>query len=147
MYMPFALYTEDELRAIHRNFGHPSIRATEGLLKRAEGGVLDAATRSSIAQIATECKMCNTYGKAPRRFKLTVGADGLRFNHSVQVNTMFVHGKPVLHMVEVATHFLRREVSPDEICQINLALHTNDVVFRIRGPARLFLSRPGIVIR
>lgn len=31
----FALYTEQELRKIHRSFGHPSVRATEQLLKRA----------------------------------------------------------------------------------------------------------------
>lgn len=36
---------------------------------------------------------------------LTVGADELIFNHSVQIDTMFMTGKPVLHMVDMDTHF------------------------------------------
>lgn len=32
--IPYALYTDDELRRIHRGFGHPSIRSTHIFLKR-----------------------------------------------------------------------------------------------------------------
>lgn len=42
---------------------------------------------------------------SPQRFKLTVGMEDLRFNYSVQVDTMFLHGLPVFHMVDAATHF------------------------------------------
>lgn len=49
--MPLILYTEMELRAIHRNFEHPSIRATENLLKRAASRLVDAETLSAIKSI------------------------------------------------------------------------------------------------
>lgn len=39
--IPFALYTEAELRSIHRNFGHPSIKSKEGLMCREIGGETD----------------------------------------------------------------------------------------------------------
>lgn len=103
--LQYALYTEVELRKIHKSFGHPSITATEGLLRRAGRGILDIETKGMIQCIAEECKPCMTHAKAPRRFKLTVGTGNLRFNHSVQVDTMFIRGKPVLHMVDLATHF------------------------------------------
>jgi hypothetical protein len=38
-------------------------------------------------------------------FKLTVGADDLRLNHTVAVDIMYIVGKPVLHVVCEATHF------------------------------------------
>lgn len=103
--MTYALYTEAQVRAIHRNFRNPSIRGTEGLLRRAQEGRLDTSTRDSTAQIAANCKMCMIHATAPRRVKLTVGADELRFNHSVQCDAMFTTGKPVLRMVDVVTYF------------------------------------------
>lgn len=34
-----------------------------------------------------------------------IGTKALRFNHTVQINTIFIQGKPVLHMIDLATHF------------------------------------------
>lgn len=99
------LLTEAELRNIHRSFGHPSIRATEGLLKRESGRSLSTHVRRSIERIAAECKPYSTYATAYRRFKLTVGSDDLRFNHSVKVDAMFLLGRPVHHIIDMATHF------------------------------------------
>lgn len=50
--IPHALYTENELRTIHRSSGHPSIKATEGLIGRSRGGNLDDKTIKSIGKIA-----------------------------------------------------------------------------------------------
>lgn len=52
--MPYALYTEGELAKIHRNFGHPSVKSTEGLLKRAGGGKIGNDLRDAIGRIATD---------------------------------------------------------------------------------------------
>lgn len=41
----------------------------------------------------------------PRRFKLTVGTDEVHFNHTVQIDTVLLSGKPVIHIVDMATHF------------------------------------------
>lgn len=37
--------------------------------------------------------------------KIQVGNRIRAFNYSVQVDTMYLLGKPVLHMIDVATHF------------------------------------------
>lgn len=50
--LPYVMYTERELRTIHRPFGHPSIRATINSLKRAdEEGRLDLDTQRCIEKI------------------------------------------------------------------------------------------------
>lgn len=41
---PYVLYTFEELKRIHTSFGHPSIRATRALLKRATGNSTSATT-------------------------------------------------------------------------------------------------------
>lgn len=101
--MPFAMYTERELRMIHRWFRHPIKWATEGLLRRAACGKLAPDVHRVIAQIADKCTSCTTQAGATRSFKRTIGADGLGFNHTVQVDTIVFSGSPVLHMVEVDT--------------------------------------------
>lgn len=40
----------------------------------------------------------------PRRFKLTVGTEELRFNQ-IQIETVFIDERPVLHMVHKGIHF------------------------------------------
>lgn len=103
--MTYTLFTEQELLKIHKVFGHPSVGATQRMLRRAKGEALDKKTRGAIAKITEDCKICKTHAAKPRRFKLTIGADGLKFNCRVQVDTMFIRGRPVIHMVDMATHF------------------------------------------
>lgn len=103
--MTFVLYTEKELSTIYRSFGHAAIRATEGLLRREKGGLLDHTTRQTIEQILKDCRSCNVHATDPHRFKTTVGASDLRLNPTVQVDTMFLNDNPILHMVDVAIDF------------------------------------------
>lgn len=136
--LSYALYTEKELRTIHRTFGHPSIKATTSLLKRASGDELDTKTRKSIEAIASACNICQRNAGTPRRFKLTVGTSGLRFNHSVQIDTMFIRSKAVLHMVDVATHFsaacFLRSQSSEDIWKAILA----NWIYSYAGPPDIF---------
>lgn len=104
--MPFVLYTETQLRRIHRSFGHPSVRAMGNLLKRAsDDNRLDNETRKAIQAISDDYKICLRTASPPRRFKLTLGTEDLRFNNVVQIGTMLIENRPVLHMVGEATHF------------------------------------------
>lgn len=42
---------------------------------------------------------------SPRKFRLTVGEEELRFNQRVIVDNMFINNKPIIHMVDESTHF------------------------------------------
>lgn len=99
------LYTKDELRRINRNFGLRSVRATIGMMKRAQDGVLSRRDHRMLRAIAAQCKTCARHAASPRRFKLTVQTDDLRFNHTVYLDTIFIDRKPVLNIVDLATHF------------------------------------------
>lgn len=41
----------------------------------------------------------------PRQFKITIGADDLKFNHIISVDTILIFGKPIIHIVDETTHF------------------------------------------
>lgn len=103
--LPLALYSERKLRNIHRSFGHPSVHCTEGLLKHASRNRLHREGKDTIEMIGTECGQCNTHATAPRSFKLILEEDSLRFDHSIQVGTMFLLRNPVLHILDLGTHF------------------------------------------
>lgn len=91
--LPYVLYTEKQLKCLHRNFGHRSASALYRLLKRAD-------------YIDTNENTLRKYASAPRRFKLTMGSDDLKFNHVVAVDMIFISKRPILHVVDEATHFM-----------------------------------------
>ena len=102
----FALYTEPELRKLHRSFGHPAASALSNLLKKARPDEFDASVREALDDITRACDPCQRYSTKPRRFKLAVGTEELRFNHVVAVDVMTIDKRPVLHMVDESTHFM-----------------------------------------
>lgn len=108
--IPFVYYKESEVRTIHRTFGHASIKSTDDLLRRANKEDLERATKEAIGNISQECGVGKFLSAAPRRFKLTVGNNDLRFNHAVQGNTMFIHNQPVLQKVGTAITFCAASV-------------------------------------
>lgn len=71
--MSYALYTESELRKIHRNFGHPSVNAMGNLLRRASQAEIDGTTRHCLKKITEQCRICQVHAAKPRRFKLKMG--------------------------------------------------------------------------
>lgn len=60
---------------------------------------------SIIQKILEQCKVCAKNASAPRLLKLTTGSEELRFNHSVEVYTMWKDGKPVVQIMDKARHF------------------------------------------
>lgn len=102
----FSLYTKIELRRIHYYFVNHSLKSLGNLLKRAiNSDELYWGSNASLSKIASDCDIWKRTATALRRFKLTVGADELRFNSIVKVDTMLLGNLPVLHLVEEATNF------------------------------------------
>lgn len=101
----FAFYTEMELRTLHHTFGHPSIKALEMLLGPTNDSLFDGRTTQSLENIREDCRMGTEFGSTPRRFKLAVGLEELRFTQRVEVDIVFSNNRLVIHMVDGATHF------------------------------------------
>lgn len=99
------MYTTRELRHIHRSFGHPTVRATMNLLHRTSPDTLEKGTRLTLKRIEDSCDTCKTASSKPLHFRLTSGAHALRLNQHVQLHTMILDGRPMIHMVDEATDF------------------------------------------
>ena len=144
--MPYVLYTEDELRKIHRGFGHPSVRSTYHLLRRASGEDLDKKVKQQLDKISDDCKICLRNAATPRRFRLTVGTDELRFNHRVVVDTMFIQNKPIIHLVDESTHFTAACFLKNQTASEIWNCIRRIWILTYMGPPRLLSGRPGFCI-
>lgn len=100
--MPFLYCTYQEISRINRTLGNPTIKATGYILRRASGDELDRETREPIYNISQGCGILKIHAATPRRFKLTRGTNDLLFNHVVQIDTMFIHNRQILRMVDTA---------------------------------------------
>ncbi|KAI0994965.1 hypothetical protein K3495_g13216, partial [Podosphaera aphanis] len=106
--------TENELRQLHRRFGHPSVRRLERVLQRAGHNDFD---KKLIDHISKMCHQCQMHGQRPKRFKFTLDKD-YEFNHSIIVDIMYIDGKPVLQVVDASTNFgAARFLSDLSICR------------------------------
>lgn len=103
--MDVSFYTEPELRKLHKNFGHPSVNALHNLLKRANPLEDNPSLRREIEEVTRRCDPCAVFEKKPRRFKISIGIGNMRLNHILDVDVMYLNSKPVLHIVDEATHF------------------------------------------
>ena len=117
-YPSVAHFSEVELKRLHRSFGHPSVSALYKVLRRARPNEVNESTRIAIEQLTKDCDPCSRNAAKPKRFKLTTGSEDSRFNHVVAADIMYIDGKPILHVVDEATHFasatwLRRVTSAE----------------------------------
>ena len=93
--------TETELRQLHRRFGHPAADRLHKILTRAGYNDINSTI---IERLTKFCHQCQMHGPAPARFKFTL-RDDIDFNYQILVDVMFINGKPVLHVVDMATSF------------------------------------------
>jgi hypothetical protein len=66
---PSSYFTEEELRKLHRSFGHPSVTALTNVLRRARPNE-SAGVRAMLDSIVQDCKVCSLTAAKPRHFKL-----------------------------------------------------------------------------
>ena len=98
--------TAQELRQLHRRFGHPSVRRLATLLQRSD----HAFDLDTLEKLTTYCKQCQKHGKSSGRFKFTIH-DDIDFNYTIIVDIFYLGTpsdssmKPVLHIVDEATRF------------------------------------------
>lgn len=124
-----ALFSHAELLKLHRSFGHPSVSALHRVLKRARPEEMSRDVREAIEKLTENCNTCAELAQKPKRFKLTVGAEESVFNSTVATDIMYISRRPVLHVVDEATHFAAaiflRKVSSKEVWKAFLRCWTH----------------------
>ena len=155
--MTISLFTEQELRRLHKRFGHPSSEKLFNLLKRADIESITPSTRKALEKISDSCDLCQRNGQKPRRFKFTLREEK-DFNQSVYIDIMYVDNKPILHVVCEATRYQAarwlKKVSAEEVwkafkfCWIDCYLGPPDLVVHDSGTnfmARAFQTNSALM--
>lgn len=137
--LAFCHFTEQELRRLHRRFGHPSARKLWLLLDRT--GVKDLSTET-LAEINRACRHCQMNEKKPGRFLFTI-KDDLEFNHTFQLDIFYMDGKPYLHGIDGATGWNVCAAIPDESAATIWNTARYLIIDMLQGPPREFLVDAG----
>lgn len=65
---------------------------------------MSATKRSDKKIIPEDFQIWEAAAEKPRRLKLTGGTDGLKLKYRGNIETMFLKGQPVMHMINQGTH-------------------------------------------
>lgn len=91
--------------------------------------------------------LTNTYSRS-EEVEIDYWSDGLRFHHSVQMDTSFLLGNPVLLMVYMATHFTATCFLPSQIeVEICAAIEILCTLVYVGPPEHLTLQQGTSYIR
>ena len=83
------------------------------LLKRARPDEVTAETLRTLEDLSQRCGPCQRIKPAPTRFRVSFGAEEVRFNERVLMDIMYIGSRPVLHVVDEATRFSAARFLPD----------------------------------
>ena len=111
-------YTKAELQKLHLHSFHPSVTKLYNLLKRARPQEVNAETRRVLEEIADACTNCHEHRDRPYRFRVSIPADRLKFNHEVAIDLMWMKGNPLLHIVDTQTHYQNAILLKGESAQV-----------------------------
>jgi len=93
------MYTEPELKKIHRHFYHPQPLSIYKMMKQAKDPKATPETLGALEKITTSCDVCQRISSQPGRFRVALPNKDLLFNRVVLMDLMSFESKPVLHMV------------------------------------------------
>ncbi|KAI0994365.1 hypothetical protein K3495_g13815 [Podosphaera aphanis] len=103
--------TDQELRQLHRGFGHPSAHRLYRLLQRSGHNV----NENFIERLSKYCHFCQMHGKSPGRFKFIL-KDDVQFNHAIFVDDILrlcwidiYNGPPEIIVHDAGSNFSSHE--------------------------------------
>lgn len=74
------------------------------LLNRTKPGLVTCPTPMLLGKISEECSTWLMTQESPRRFKFSI-KDDARFNLSIYIGSLTIHGEKCIHVVDSATRF------------------------------------------
>lgn len=98
-------FTRTQPQKLDRQFFHPSAGKLFHLLQRSRPADTTPETRRILKDISARCDPCQRIRRGPTRFRVTLGAEEVRFNERVIMDIMYIGSSPVLQMVDDKTKF------------------------------------------
>ena len=74
------LFTQSELRKLHRHFHHPSGTKLLNLIRRSGLADVDEKMKKMLSDISKSCNTCQKHSIPPQRFKVSLPAEQISFN-------------------------------------------------------------------
>jgi hypothetical protein len=113
--MQRSLYSEAELRNIHRRLGHPTAQRIMRIMERS-GRLqdIDPGTRQRLKEIEKNCIACQKHSGPPQRFRFHISNEDGRFNHELIADIMYLDNGNVLHVIDADTRFQSAQFITDQ---------------------------------
>ncbi len=99
------MYTEQELRRIHRHFYHPQPDRIFNLMQRACDSNATPDTLGALEKLTRSCDICQRMSEQTGRFRVSLPHENVVFNRLVLTDLMKLDGKTVLHIIRRDTPF------------------------------------------
>ena len=93
------LYTDTELRRIHRHFYHPQPERIFNLMKRSNDPEATPETYKQLMEITQNCEVYQRLAEQPNRFRVSLPPDEIVFNRTVLMDLMSLSSKTVLYII------------------------------------------------
>ena len=106
-------FAKSQLWKLHKQFFHPSAQKLFNLLKKARPEEATPETLSVLDDLTKRCDPCQRVQNAPRRFRVSFGAENVRFNERILLDIMYINGNAILHIVDDGTHYSAARFLPD----------------------------------
>lgn len=99
------LFTESELRRVHRHFYHPKPERLYAVIKRSDPSKASASLMEDLKKIESTCDTCQRESAPPHRFRVSLPSGEIIFNRELCLDVMSIRGCDVLHIVDRDTKF------------------------------------------
>eukprot|EP00171_Calliarthron_tuberculosum_P021509 IDg21509t1 len=93
------MYSEKELRRIHRHFYHPHPERLYSLVHRAGDSNATPETMEMLKNLTASCDVCQRLSETPGRFRVSLPQEAIIFNRTVLLDLMYLDSKTVLHII------------------------------------------------
>ena len=100
------LFSGSELIKLRRGFRHPTDTKLLNLIRKARPHEATETTTRVLKKISKSCNTCQRLGSQPTRFMTTLPTiQEVKFGEKISMDLMFIEGKAILHIVDIATRF------------------------------------------
>lgn len=106
-------FTRTQLTRLHRQFSHPSAHKSYNLFKRSRPENATPATSENLKDILRRCDPCQRIQRAPVRFRVTLGAENIKFKDRVFLDILCIDREPVLQIIDEGSKFGASRFLPD----------------------------------
>lgn len=98
-------FTRSQLKKLHKQFFHPSAEKLFNLLQLARENNTKLETLTVLQDFSNRCDPCQHIKPTPTRFKVSFGAQNVRFNERVFLDIVTIDSRQVIHILDEGTHF------------------------------------------